>query len=335
MSVLAVIPCLNEAAHLPGLLDQLMRDATIDRIVVADGGSTDGSQAIVDGAAARDSRVMLLDNPQKVQSAGVNRAVAVHGAGHRWLLRVDAHCGYPDGYVARLLAAAAETGAQAVAVPLVTTGDGCFQRAAAAAQNSAIGTGGSAHRHLGAGRWVDHGHHALIDMALFRTVGGYCAAMHCNEDAELDHRLGQAGGRIWLEPAAAIAYYPRRTPGALWRQYRRYGEGRARNVARHQMRLKPRQAIPLLVPVALALLPLAIWHPVFALPALAWGLAVGGAGLLVGARAGGGCALFAGMAAMVMHAAWGFGYLKERVAHPRGVPARHGLAGASTPDGRA
>jgi succinoglycan biosynthesis protein ExoA len=326
MSVLVVIPCLNEAAHLPSLLDQFGRDVTVGRIVVADGGSTDGSQAIVARAAASDPRIVLLDNPDRVQSAGVNRAVATHGAGFRWLLRVDAHCGYPDGYAARLLAAAETRGAQSVVVPLITSGTGCFQRAAAAAQNSAIGTGGSAHRHLGEGRWVDHGHHALIDMALYRAVGGYCEAMHCNEDAELDHRLGLAGGRVWLEPTGAVRYYPRRTASALWRQYRRYGEGRARNVRRHAMRLKPRQMIPLLVPIALAMLLLTPLHPIFALPALLWAVAVGAAGLLVGARAGGGCALMAGPAAMIMHAAWGFGYLKERLLHPRGVAARHGLA---------
>ncbi len=326
MSVLVVIPCLNEAAHLPALLAQLAADPVATRIVVADGGSGDDSRAIVSAWAARDPRILLLDNPDRVQSAGVNRAVARHGAGHRWLVRVDAHCTYPDGYVAALVAAADRIGATSVVVPMVTSGSGCFQRAAAAAQNSAIGTGGSAHRHLGAGRFVDHGHHALMDMDLFARVGGYCEAMACNEDAELDHRLAGAGGRIWLEPGAAIGYYPRRDPVALWRQYRRYGEGRARNVARHAMRLKPRQAIPLLVPPALLLLLLAPFHPLFALPALLWAAAVLLAGAVVGARAGGGCALMAGVAAMIMHAAWGTGYLVERLRFPRGVPARHGLA---------
>ncbi|WP_334656941.1 glycosyltransferase family 2 protein [Sphingomonas panaciterrae] len=325
MTLIVVIPVLNEAAHLPRLLEQFVADPVVDRIVVADGGSTDGSREIVTAWAAHDTRIVLLANPDRIQSAGINRAVAIHGGAHRWLLRVDAHCRYPDGYARRLLAAAETKNATSVVVPLVTTGSGCFQRAAAAAQNSAIGTGGSAHRHLGQGRFVDHGHHALMNLALFRQVGGYCAAMHCNEDAELDHRLVAAGGRIWLEPGAAVGYFPRSTPKGLWRQYRRYGEGRARNIARHRMRLKPRQAIPLLVPIALALLPLAFLSPLLALPALFWATAVGGAGIAVGLRTGGGCALFSGIAAMIMHAAWGFGYIKERLTHPGGVPARHGL----------
>ena len=322
MSVLVVIPCLNEAPHISTLLAQLLRDAAVDRIIVADGGSIDGSQSIVEAIATREPRLILIDNPGRLQSAGINRAVALHGEGHRFLVRVDAHGGYPEGYVSALLAAAERQDATSVVVPMRTRGSGCFQRAAATAQNSLLGTGGSAHRHLGEGQFVDHGHHALMELGPFMAVGGYCETMACNEDAELDYRLAAAGGRIWLEPGAAIDYFPRRTPIALWRQYLRYGTGRARNVARHRQRLKPRQAIPLLVPPAVTLLLLTPVHPIFAFPATVWGTATLGGGLLIGARAGGGCSLLAGIAAMIMHCAWGTGYLLERIRHPRGVAAR-------------
>jgi succinoglycan biosynthesis protein ExoA len=325
-AILAVIPCLNEETHLGRLLGQLMADPAIDRIVVADGGSTDDSRAIVRRLAESDSRIVLLDNPDRIQSAGVNRAVAAHGEGHAWLARIDAHCEYPDHYVAGLVAAAGAQDADCVVVPMVTVGEGCFQRAAAAAQNSLIGTGGSPHRQSGRGRFVDHGHHALMDIDLFIAAGGYCEAMVANEDAELDHRMGKLGGSIWLEPDLAIRYFPRRTPGALWKQYWRYGEGRARNVLRHRLTLKPRQFAPLLVPLAVACLALAPLHPIFALPALAWlGLTLG-LGVVIGARAGGGCALGAGMAAAIMHLAWGAGFCREALLRRNGVAPRHGFS---------
>ena len=44
MSLLAVIPCLNEEEHLPQLLAQMLADPAIDLLVVADGGSTDRSR---------------------------------------------------------------------------------------------------------------------------------------------------------------------------------------------------------------------------------------------------------------------------------------------------
>ena len=196
-----MIPCLDEAEHIGPLIDLMLRDPAIDRLVVADGGSTDGSTAIVrERIAEHGERLALLGNPARIQSAGVNRAVARHGAGHEWLLRIDAHCVYPANYATRLLASARAHAADAVVVPMETVGTRGWQRAIAAAQNSALGTGGSPHRHVTGGRWVDHGHHALMRLDRFARLGGYCEAMPCNEDAELDVR--QAEGRC-AHPARA------------------------------------------------------------------------------------------------------------------------------------
>ncbi len=234
MSALVVIPCLNEAAHLPRLLEALLADPSADKIVVADGGSSDGSRTIVSELAAIHDRIALLDNPDRIQSAGVNRAVARYGKHYHWLVRIDAHSFYPEQYVSTLLDAAEKHKARSVVVPMVTRAQGCFQNAVATAQNSVIGTGAAAHRHMHTeGMFVEHGHHALMEIDAFTRVGGYCEAMHCNEDAELDFRLGKANVSIWLEPAATIGYLPRSSPSALWRQYLRYGQGRARNVRRH------------------------------------------------------------------------------------------------------
>lgn len=312
MSALAVIPCLNEAEHLDALLRQVLADPAYDRVVVADGGSTDTSVAIVESRMAKDERLVWIENPDRIQSAGINRAVALHGDGLDWLVRIDAHCLYPDLYGSTLIDIAREKDADAVVVPMVTVGSNGWQSAIAAAQNSFLGTGGSAHRHVTKGRWVDHGHHALMRMDLFRDLGGYCEAMPCNEDAELDVRQTGKGARIWLDPRPAITYIPRRTLGALARQYWRYGTGRARTVKRHAIALKARQLAPVGVFIALCAVPLALVYPIFAGPALMWAAACLVLGLFVGLRSGSSpMGLLAGVPAMVMHAAWGAGFVRE------------------------
>ena len=71
---MVVIPCLNEARHIGDLIAQLIKPA--DRldmlVVVADGGSTDGTRRIVNEIAALDPRVVLLDNPRRLQAAAVS-----------------------------------------------------------------------------------------------------------------------------------------------------------------------------------------------------------------------------------------------------------------------
>lgn len=308
---LIVIPCLNEEAHLPALLHQLCTQSRRALIVVADGGSTDGSRAIVAAAMGGHANLRLIHNPARIQSAAVNRAVLEFGEGRQWLVRVDAHCLYPDDYAARLRDAADRTGAQSIVVPMVTTGVGCFQRAVAAAQNSALGTGGSPHRHLGTGRFVDHGHHALMAIAPFRAVSGYDESFTHNEDAELDRRLTEAGVRIWLEPTLALTYFPRGAPGPLFRQYFGYGRGRARTLRKHRARPALRQFLPALVAPALAVA--IIGGPflgILALPALAWAATSLGAGVLLAIRACSPCVLASGPAAMIMHLAWSAGFWK-------------------------
>ena len=309
-NVLVVLPCLNEAGTLPTILEGLLRDraATGLLVVVADGGSTDGGVEIVEEISGRDPRVRLLCNPRRLQSAGVNLAVDRFGAERDWLVRVDAHAAYPYGFAPGLVETAQMAGADSVVVPMITQGRACFQQAVAAAQNSRLGTGGAAHRRLSGGGWVDHGHHALFKLAKFRAVGGYDETFIANEDAELDVRLGRSGARIWLADEWAIIYYPRATAGGLFRQYLRHGTGRAQTVLRHRIRLKPRQALPLLVAPAVLLLAAAPLWPPLAVPVAIWVAICLTYGVLLGARVGYPCAAAAGVPAMIMHFAWSCGF---------------------------
>jgi succinoglycan biosynthesis protein ExoA len=319
MNVVVIIPCLNEEAHLPRLLEQFRADPNAARIVVADGGSTDRSIEIVRRASEVDPRIVLLHNAKRIQSAGVNLAVASYGDEAPLFVRVDAHAGYARDFLATLIAAQAEKSADSVTVSMhaKASGASCFQRAAAAAQNSVLGTGGSAHRAGGERRWVDHGHHALFRTATFRAAGGYDESFSHNEDAELDLRITQSGGKILLAADVLIDYYPRTKARALWRQYFKFGEGRARTALKHKTPLKPRQLIPALIAPAVALSVLTPLSPVFALPATAWLSACLVYGAFLGLRAQSVCAAGSGIAAAIMHLAWSVGFLKGLVAAPR------------------
>jgi succinoglycan biosynthesis protein ExoA len=136
--VLIVVPSLNEEAHIKSVIATLQADGSCSEalIVVSDGCSSDQTVSIVEGIRRTDPRVHLLTSVKRLNtSASVNRAVKCFGAGRKWLVRLDAHAGYPKNYVSRLVAKAIETGATSVVTPMFTQGKTCFERAAAAAQN--------------------------------------------------------------------------------------------------------------------------------------------------------------------------------------------------------
>lgn len=308
---LVVIPTLNEAKTIEAVIARLSAGLPLGAgIVVADGGSTDGTQAIVERIGASRSDLTLMPNPKKLQSAGLNEAVRRFGANYDVVVRCDAHAGYPEGFVARLIETFLRADADSVVVPMDSRGDGCLQRAVAWVSDTPIGSGGSAHRGGRMSGYVDHGHHALMRISSFLRAGGYDEAFSHNEDAELDCRLRALGSRIYMDGDTRLDYFPRATFGGLARQYFGYGRGRSRTVRRHPASLRLRQfAVPsfltlcvlaiLLSPV----LPLLLLIPAF----YAAILLVASLGLAAQHRSA--CGLLGGPAALTMHASWATGFI--------------------------
>jgi succinoglycan biosynthesis protein ExoA len=307
---MVVIPCLNEAAHIEALIERLSPSAErLDmKIVVIDGGSTDGTQEIVKAIAAANPRVSLLHNAKKIQSAAVNLAVETFGDRFESFIRIDAHGDYPEDYCDRLIEDAEATGAESVVVSMATMGFGAFQKATAMAQNSRLGNGGSPHRHGAKGHWTDHGHHAFMRVSAFRSIGGYDESFSHNEDAELDYRLRAVGHRIWMTDKTFMVYYPRASVAALFRQYLGYGRGRARNILKHRAMPKVRQMIPLMVFPVVAGTSLAFLNLAVLIPAGLWAAVCLGYGVWMGVSQRNPYGPLVGFSAMVMHLAWSAGF---------------------------
>jgi succinoglycan biosynthesis protein ExoA len=309
-----IVPVLNEAAYIEACLASLLpqaRDAGAI-VMVMDGGSTDGTQAIVTALAAAHPELKLFANPKRIQSAAVNLAARIAPPSVRLLLRADAHASYPPDFIQLCVAAKHAQLATSVVVPMITKGLGGMQTAIAAVQNSRLGNGGSAHRVGRASGLVDHGHHALFDRAFFLLAGGYDENFTHNEDAELDRRATMLGGRIWMCSEAPITYYPRRTLGALAKQYVKHGSGRMRMLRLHRLWPRPRQlaapAILLLTLASLLLLPVSPWFALF--PACYAGACALWA-VSSALRARNAWLLGIAPAAMIVHFAWAIGFIRE------------------------
>lgn len=158
-----------------------------------------------------------------------------------------------------------------------------------------------------------------MDLDWFHHIGGYDARFSHNEDAELDHRLRAAGGRIWLEADLRLDYQMRPTLGSLARQYWNYGRGRARTVRKHALRPRLRQIAPavnlilLLAGLVLAGLGALAGNAALILAGAIWPalyLAVLGfaSGWMV-LRHRSACGFWAGPALAAMHLPWGLGFL--------------------------
>jgi succinoglycan biosynthesis protein ExoA len=319
--VLVAIPALNEATHIEACVRSLMTgDARLADVafVVADGGSTDGAQAIVARLGETFPNLRLIDNPKRLQSAGVNLVAETFGEGRSIMVRCDAHAVYPRNYVLDVADSLARRGVQSLCTPMDAVGETCFQRANALIVDTPLGSGGSAHRGGRTSQFVDHGHHAGFDLAAFRAIGGYDETFTHNEDAEYDRRLGKAGGRIFLDADIRLSYAPRATVGKLARQYFNYGKGRMRNLRKHGDKPKLRQMIPqatlLACVLGLSLAPL--WPWTLIAPA-GYVAALTLASVLAAIKMRSACGLLAGLASATMHMSWAAGFFRELIAPTR------------------
>lgn len=321
------MPALNEERYIADAIRSIKptTDAFDWEIIVLDGGSTDRTRAVVEGLAHREPRIHLVANERRIQAAAVNIAARRADPRAQYLVRADCHATYPQCFVETCVERLLEKRTASIVVPMIASGRGCMQMAIAAAQNSRLGNGGSAHRSGGWSGFVDHGHHAAFDRKAFLELGGYDETFPCNEDAEFDRRLTTSGRRIFLDGAIPVEYFPRDRFRSLARQYFAYGRGRARTVLKHGAWPRLRQIAPVGVLLGcLASLAATPADPRFlSLPflyvfaCLAWGAALA----LKEARL---CIVLSGFAAIVMHMSWGAGFIVELTTSVRRWSARTG-----------
>lgn len=313
-----IIPVLNEENYIEACVMSLLHQVPIERgeILIVDGGSTDCTKQIVERLKISVSNILLLDNPRRYQSSAINLAAERASPRSEILIRADAHAEYPDDFVIRIVQAFQTTKASSVVVPMRAVGRGGFQDVVAAIQNSSLGTGGAAHRIGKTSRYVDHGHHAGFDRAIFKRLGGYNPDFSHNEDAEYDYRVIQSGGCIWLCCEAIVVYFPRNNIPDLIKQYFRFGSGRMQTILLHRGIPRLRQILPVLLLMTNALtLILSPLFPALLLAPAAYLLLCTAWSAVLAPRDRGWRVLGGVVAAAAMHHAWATGALNTLIGH--------------------
>lgn len=229
--VTIAMPALNEEAYIEACIASVQAQdypRELVEILIADGGSTDRTRAILARLSEADPRIRVIDNPARIQAAGLNELVR-HATGEV-IVRMDVHCEYAPEYLRRCVEVLEETGADNVGGAQRARPRTPFQRALCAALASPLGTGGVRYRSPDSEGFVDTVFLGAFRRRVFETVGLWDPAAITNEDAELNQRILEAGGLIYLSRDIVVHYFPRDSFRALASQYYRYGRGRARTL---------------------------------------------------------------------------------------------------------
>jgi cellulose synthase/poly-beta-1,6-N-acetylglucosamine synthase-like glycosyltransferase len=310
-SLSVVIPALNAANVIEACLDAVFAQeysGPLD-VTVAVGPSSDDTKEILNEWQAKEPRLQVVANPSGRTPTALNLAIAASRGD--LVARVDAQSVLPPGYLQQAAVTLERTGAANVGGVQNPVGDEGMQRIIALAMRSPFGAGPASFRGHGHEGPVDTVYLGTFTRAALEAVGGFDESYIRNQDYELNWRLREAGLTVWFDPTLVVDYRPRPTLKKLASQYFQYGAWKRRMLWKNPRSLRLRQLVaPGLVFGLLCsififffnfffglILPLAYLVAVLTVPALALNRLT----FVDRLRLSG--------AFLVMHLAWGFGFL--------------------------
>ncbi len=260
--VSVIIPVRNECGFIGRALDSiLLGDYPADRmeVIVADGMSTDGTRQRIAEYSARDRRVRMIDNPERITPTALNRAI--DAAGGEIIARVDAHATVAPDYLSCCIHHLEWSGADNVGGPMRTLpqSSGPFSGAIVAALSHRFGVGNSYFRVASPetqqrARWVDTVFGGCWRREVFDTVGRFNERLVRSQDLEFSLRLKACGGKTLLAPDVRSEYYARSDFRSFWRHNFRNGEWAVLPFVNSEIvAVSVRHLVPLMFVAALAL----------------------------------------------------------------------------------
>ena len=247
--VSVIIPCRNEEKTIHYVLEALYQQSfpfEDMEVVIADGLSEDNTRFAIQAFQEAHPRlkVRLVDNPKRIIPAGLN--TAIKAAQGEIIVRMDAHSLPEPDYVQRSVDAIQSGIAENVGGVwnIQAPNESWIARSIAAAAGNPLAVGDALYRFTDKAAYVDTVPYGAYKSSLFDEIGLFDETLLANEDYEVNTRIRQAGGRIWLDPAIRCTYFSRPTLRALSKQYWGYGFWKAQMLKRYPKTLRWRQALP-------------------------------------------------------------------------------------------
>ena len=247
-----VVPLLNEEASIERLARSLLdQDYPHDRyeILMADGGSTDGTLALL-RQVDHDGRIRILDNPGRTAPAALNVLIAASRG--EIVTRVDGHSVVAPDYLSRIAAVMEETGESVVGGPVLMEADTPFRRALVEALHSRIAVGSVPYRTLRQRGYVESLQTGSFRREVLERVGPWDESLAVVEDLDMNTRIREAGYRLLLDPSIRFWYFPRPTLRRLWRQIFTVGRVKAWILRKHPAIFKTKYLLPSLFVIGAA-----------------------------------------------------------------------------------
>ena len=208
-----IIPILNEEKYIEKCLDSII-DSDYPKesmeILLIDGGSQDKTIEIIKTYQQKYSFLKLLHNPKKIVPIAMN--IGIQEAKGKYIIRLDAHSFYPKEYFSKLIKYHHKLNADNVGGIVKTDVKNKTIKANSIkfVLSHPLGVGNSDFR-VGVDevKEVDTVPFGCYPKSVFKKYGLYNERLVRNQDIELNKRIINGGGKIYLVPDIECTYYAR------------------------------------------------------------------------------------------------------------------------------
>jgi len=226
--VSVIIPCRNEEKYIAALIESILKqDYPKEKIevIIADGMSDDKTRDVIRQYTGNHSFIKMIDNPQKIVPTALNLAIKLSIG--EVIIRLDAHCIYPENYFSELIRVLIKTGADNVGAMWETCpgANTLVANSIALAMSHTFGVGNVPYRISNDERKpfkVDSVPFGCYRRSVFDRIGYYDETLIRNEDNDFNERLLKDNGRIYLIPTLKIKYFARENYYKLWKMFYQY-----------------------------------------------------------------------------------------------------------------
>lgn len=254
--VSVILSVRNEQANVQRILKQVFeQDYPPNRVevIVVDGQSDDRTVEVASSFSQAGRTPIVMRLSERGRSQGLNRGILA--AKGEVICRLDARTFIASDYISRCVETLEQTAADNVGGVQRPIAESRRQEAIGLAQSNPFGVGNAQFRLGNRSGFVDSVYLGCFRREIFDKVGLFDEqAAVISEDSDINQRIRDAGGKVYLNKDIVAYYYPRETFTDFWKLYYRYGGARAGNVLKHGKLTAWRQAVPPLFLLTIAAL---------------------------------------------------------------------------------
>lgn len=263
LPVTVIVPLYNEEKYIENFILSLTKQtypAENMEWILVDGNSTDRTVDIIKGYMDR-FPIVLLKNEKRKTPYALN--MAIEQAKGKYIIRLDAHASFSPDYIEKCVHYLDTTDADNVGGVAETEANGFVGEAISHMLSTKFGVGGSSFRVGEGNKYVDTVPFGAFRREVFEKVGLFNTELLRSEDNDMNSRIRQNGGKIWLADDIRFKYFCRDTVSGILKMGMQNGNALFRTLKVNPKAMSIRHFIPFAFLLSLIVMPaVSVFFPI-------------------------------------------------------------------------